>query len=185
MFRYCPDFLAEDTAWRLFYLLGGEFTWARERLHLYGRTVTVPRLLAWSGDAGLNYRYAGADHVCTGWAEALLPLRRQVEAHAGQPFNLVLLNRYRTGADCMGWHTDDEPGLGTAVASLSLGAERRFLVRPPGGSAAGTVRSQRLDLAHGSLLLMDGSVPHALPRTRKPVDERINLTFRLLETGRS
>lgn len=180
MLRYCPDFLGEDAAWRLFRALHGEVEWAPERLHLYGRTVTVPRLLAWSGSAGLNYRYAGADHVCTGWAEVLLPLRRQVEAQAGQPFNLVLLNRYRTGADYMGWHTDAEPGLGTTVASLSLGAERRFLLRPPDAADA---RSQQLDLAHGSLLLMDGSVPHSLPRTRKPVDERINLTFRFLESG--
>ncbi len=185
MFRYCSDFLREDAAWRLFRVLLVEFAWARERLHLYGRPVTVPRLLAWGGDAGLNYRYAGADHVCSGWAETLLPLRRQVEAHAGLEFNLVLLNRYRSGADYMGWHTDDEPGLGATVASLSLGAERRFLLRPPGGPDAASVRSQRLDLAHGSLLLMDGNVPHSLPRTRKPVDERINLTFRRLETGGS
>jgi len=39
-----------------------------------------------------------------------------------------------------------------------------------------------LELPHGSLLLMGGATQHhwvhALPKTRRPVGERINLTFR-------
>ena len=40
--------------------------------------------------------------------------------------------------------------------------------------------SQRLILEDGSLLLFDGTVRHALPKTRRAVGERINLTFRVL-----
>ncbi|MFW6092782.1 MAG: alpha-ketoglutarate-dependent dioxygenase AlkB family protein [Pseudomonadota bacterium] len=147
--------------------------WQRERLHLYGRSVAVPRLLAWYGEPGLNYRYSGRDHRCDGWLAELADLAARIAAEHGVDANLVLVNRYRDGSDYMGWHTDAEQGLGRVIASVSLGATRRFLLRPPDREA-----SERLDLEHGSLLLMDGALRHALPRTRRPVGERINLTFR-------
>jgi alkylated DNA repair dioxygenase AlkB len=91
----------------------------------------------------------------------------------------------------MGWHSDDEPELGAqpVIASLSLGATRRFVLkaRAPRGAgalarAADDGERVALDLPHGSLLLMRGDTQrnyrHALPRTAKPVGERINLTFR-------
>jgi alkylated DNA repair dioxygenase AlkB len=64
------------------------------------------------------------------------------------------------------------------IASLSLGATRRFALKPRDGG------TQRLALAlpHGSLLVMRGDTQrryrHALPRTARPVGPRINLTFR-------
>lgn len=171
--EYVPDFLSAEEAASLFERLLAEVDWQREFLRLYGRTVPVPRLLAWFGRDGINYRYSGADHRCHGWHPALGNIHDRVSAHLGQTCNLVLLNRYRGGTDYMGWHRDDERGHGPQVASLSLGAPRRFLVRPPGES-----RSRGIDLEPGSLLVMDGSLEHSLPRTRRPVGERINLTFR-------
>jgi alkylated DNA repair dioxygenase AlkB len=97
----------------------------------------------------------------------------------GTAFNSVLLNYYRDGRDAMGWHSDDEPELGPqpVIASVSIGGVRRFLLRPRSGGA-----SSAIALAHGSLLLMHGDTQknyqHSLPRTAKPVDGRINLTFR-------
>ncbi len=168
--------------------------WRQEWISLYGRRVPVPRLVAWCGDAGINYRYSGADHPCDGWLPELAALRRQLSDATGLACNFVLINRYRHGAEYMGWHSDDERGLASTVASISLGACRRFLFRPKSAAAmassartgpAGSRRpSQVLELAHGSLLMLDGSVRHSLPATRKPVGERINLTFRLLEEGR-
>jgi alkylated DNA repair dioxygenase AlkB len=79
----------------------------------------------------------------------------------------------------MGWHADDEPELGTdpVIASLSLGAVRRFALRHK------ATRARRdLALGHGSLLVMRGATQanwqHALPRTARPLGLRINLTFR-------
>ena len=96
----------------------------------------------------------------------------------------MLANGYRDGNDSMGWHSDDEPELGPnpCIASLSLGAERAFLLRPRKPDAAGKRPSARLVLAHGSLLVMRGAsqarYQHCLPKTRRPVGPRINLTFR-------
>lgn len=171
--HYEPDFLSPAQAAAVFRTLLDEVVWQRETLRLYGRPVEVPRLLAWCGDQGINYRYSGRDHPCAGWFPALSGLRDRIRAELGLPTNLVLLNRYRTGRDYMGWHRDDETGLGATVAALSLGARRRLLVRPPGSR-----RSRPLDLEPGSLLLMDGALRHSLPRTARPVGERLSLTFR-------
>ncbi len=173
---FYPHFLAQAEASDLFERLCDAADWRQEHLRLFGRSVPVPRLLAWYGDSGLNYRYSGIDHVCSGWLPELAALRQRLQNQVGMRCNLVLLNRYRSGADYMGWHADDERGLGLRVASVSLGASRRFLLRrvtQPG------VESMQLE--HGSLLVFPGCRRHSLPRTRKPVGERINLTFRLLE----
>ncbi len=175
---YRPEFLDRTAASALQTRLTAAAPWQQESLKLYGREVTVPRLVAWFGDSGVNYRYSGADHRCDGWLPELEPVVLRLAAEHGLVSNLVLVNRYRSGVDHMGWHTDAERGLGRRIASLSLGATRRFLVRPPGGA-----RSCSLDLEHGSLLLMDGRLRHALPKTRRAVAERLNLTFRWVEPG--
>jgi alkylated DNA repair dioxygenase AlkB len=176
--HYLPGFLPPAQAGELHQHLLDSVCWQREQLRLYGRHIEVPRLLTWCGDPGLNYRYSGTDHVCHGWLDVLQPLKDQLARHHGLVANLVLVNRYRHGGDYMGWHKDDERGHGRWVASVSLGARRRFLLRPPG-----TDRSVRLDLEPGSLLLMDSTWRHALPKTRRPVNERINLSFRRVETA--
>lgn len=174
-YRYRPDFLCPEHADMLYATLLDTVAWQHESLHLYGRRVQVPRLVSWCGDRGLNYRYSGRDHVCTGWWPALETVRRRVADETGLPFNFVLINRYPDGQAYMGWHADDERGMASTVASLSLGATRRFLVRLPGEQ-----RSRALDLEHASLLLLDGGIRHSLPKTRQVVGERVNLTFRHL-----
>jgi alkylated DNA repair dioxygenase AlkB len=175
-FDYRAHYLDAGCADGLLRELCAGVVWRRERVRLFGRLQTVPRLVAWYGEHGVNYRYAGVDHACEGWLPVLHALRTRLAEDFGFDCNLVLLNRYRDGADAMGWHCDDEAGLDPRVASVSLGAERRFLVR-----ASPTVRSTALPLGHGSLLLFDGRLPHALPRTRRPIGERVNLSFRRLD----
>jgi alkylated DNA repair dioxygenase AlkB len=182
-YRYVPGFLAADEADALLHALRATSDWQRESFRIYGRTLPVPRSVAWCGDAGLNYRYTGVDHRCTGWAANLLPLRQRVAEVLGWQPNLVLLNRYRDGRDYMGYHTDDESGHGPWVASVSLGATRRFLVRTDGVARSTRRVADALALAHGSLLVLRGDLPHALPRTVRPVGERINLTFRRIDSG--
>jgi alkylated DNA repair dioxygenase AlkB len=172
---YQPGWLDGAAADALLLVLRDEVIWRQEAVHLFGRRCRVPRLVAWFGDAGLNYRYSGTDHICGGWIPALASLRDRLSDLTGFHPNLVLLNCYRDGRDAMGWHRDDETGLGAMVASVSLGAPRRFRIRPPG-----TETAVALVLEHGSLLLMDGRASHTLPRTQRPVGERINLSFRRL-----
>src|SRR5690606_23148736 len=145
--------------------------WGVHRIRLFGREVESPRLSCWIGDAGAAYRYSGVRHEPVPWPDRLRPVRDRLVRETRLPFNSVLANLYRGGSDCMGWHSDDEPELGAqpVIASLSLGATRRFMLRHRRDPS----RKLVLELPHGSLLVMRGDTQqdyrHALPRTTRPV----------------
>ena len=182
--RYLPAAFTPSEADELFAALRDGIGWRQEEVIIFGRPRLVPRLVAWHGDRGARYTYSGVSHEPLPWTDALLAIRGRVESLSGHRYNSVLLNLYRDGRDGMGWHADDEPELGRdpVIASVSLGATRRFRLRH---------RRRRdtvpLDLGHGSLLLMQGPTQHhwmhAVPKTSRPVGERINLTFRQVATG--
>lgn len=176
-FHYRPGWLEAPGPW--FETLWRDLDWREQAITLFGRRVLQPRLMDWYADPGVRYRYSGLELGPRTWPEPLDRLRRELNERLDRRFNSVLCNAYRGGQDSMGWHADDEPELGQSpvIASLNLGAERRFRIRPRGGGA-----SVGLDLEDGSLLLMDGrsqaDYQHAVPKTRRPVGQRINLTFR-------
>lgn len=175
-----PHWLDAGQADALFAELLAQVPWEIHRIHLFGREVDSPRLSCWIGDPEAAYTYSGTRFVPRPWPQALLPVRERLSRELGTGFNSVLANLYRDGSDSMGWHSDSEAELGPqpAIASLSLGATRRFVLkqrRDPSVKLA-------IELPPGSLLLMRGDTQiryrHALPRTAKPVGARINLTFR-------
>src|SRR5690242_18120527 len=130
--------------------------WENHRIRMFGREVASPRLSCWIGDPGASYVYSRTRFEPQPWPAALADLRTRVERACDTTFNSVLANLYRDGSDAMGWHSDDEPELGAApvIASLSLGAPRRFVFRPKGRRGAATLE---LALPHGSLLRMGGA----------------------------
>jgi len=113
------------------------------------------------------------------WSQELLQIRSRVEALAGQSFNAVLINLYRSGNDSVSWHADDEPELGPnpVVASVSYGASRPFELKHRHSD-----EKIRLMLTDGSVLVMGKTLQnnwlHQLPKVRSLKDSRINLTFR-------
>lgn len=179
-----PGWLPNTDADALLASLNDEVRWARHRLRIFGREIDAPRLSCWIGDPDAAYRYSGVRFMPHAWPAALVPVRQAVSETAGVAFNSVLANLYRDGRDAMGWHSDDEPELGPApvIASLSLGATRRFVLKAKRPDADGQLARHVLELPHGSLLLMRGDTQaryrHALPRTAKLVGPRVNLTFR-------
>jgi alkylated DNA repair dioxygenase AlkB len=145
--------------------------------------VASPRLSAWYGDPGAIYSYSGLRLEPLPWTPVLLEIRQVVTDLAETPFNSVLLNLYRDGQDSMGWHSDAEPELGRnpVIASVSLGAVRRFVLRHKKRKE----QHIALELESGSVLVMGGALQHywrhALPKIRQAVGPRINLTFRLIQ----
>ncbi len=184
--RFDPDFLSLGEADQCLELLLREIDWQQKSIKLFGKTIPQPRLVAWYGDPGASYTYSGLTWEPLGWTEGLRSLKSQVEASVasmlGQTvkFNSVLLNLYRDGQDSMGWHSDDEPELGCnpAIASVSLGATRRFALQHKRHKAL----KQKIDLSHGSLLVMAGETQHhwrhQVAKTTKVQEPRVNLTFR-------
>lgn len=179
-----PHWLDTGEADALFAELLHAVAWENHRIRLFGRELDSPRLSCWIGDPGAAYTYSRTRFEPRPWPAALAALRGRIEQACAARFNSVLANLYRDGHDAMGWHSDDEPELGErpVIASLSLGATRRFLLRTRRGR--GDAHRLELRLAHGSLLRMGGDTQrryqHALPRMARVTAPRINLTFRRL-----
>ncbi len=178
--RLVEGFLEGEEATVLLERLASAVPWEQPVVTLFGSQVPSPRLAAWYGDPGAVYRYSGIVNRPRDWLPELADLRDRISGFADATFNSALLNYYRDGSDAMGWHADNESELGVnpVIASLSLGGVRRFRMRHRNRE----ISPITLELAHGSLLLMAGSTQHhwthAVPRTRRPVAPRVNLTFR-------
>ena len=177
--------IAPDRADACFSALHTEIPWEQHRLRLFGREIDAPRRSCWIGDAGAVYTYSRTRFDPHPWTPTTAALRDELEALTGARFNSVLANLYRDGNDAMGWHSDDERELGPEplIASLSFGAARRFRLRHRNDRTQPVLS---IELGHGSLLLMAGTTQrhyqHALPRSTRVTDARINLTFRRILT---
>jgi alkylated DNA repair dioxygenase AlkB len=158
--------------------------WRAEKIVVWGKTFTQPRLTAWYGDEGSHYTYSGIHLTPLPWSALLLDLKNRIEPIAGTIFNSVLLNYYRDNRDSMGFHSDDERELGDepVIASLSLGEERTFILKHKTMKA---LRPVRLKLASGSLFLMKGETQkywkHGIDKVAQHCGPRINLTFRCIK----
>jgi len=178
---HLPQFLPANEATDMLDALVAGLAWEQHRLRLFGRERLTPRLCAWYGDADARYGYSGQTLEPLPWTAPLADLRQRLQAAVGCAFNSVLANLYRDGADSMGWHSDDEASLGPqpVIASLSLGATRRFVLRH---RCRRELQTLSLPLEHGALLVMAADTQHhwhhAVPKTRQPVGPRVNLTFR-------
>lgn len=177
--RYAARWQSVSCADRWLAALRAEIPWATHRVRIYGRWLDSPRLSSWHGDPEASYGYSGSRHQPLPWTPTLSAIRAALRDSVGEDFNGVLANRYRDGRDSMGWHADNERELGPRplIASVSLGAVRRFSLKHRHSD-----QTLKLELAHGSLLLMAGETQrhwqHALPKEPRVREERINLTFR-------
>ncbi len=175
--------LDADAARVFFARLQREIPWEQHRIRLFGREIDMPRLSCWIGDEHATYVYSRMRYEPRPWTPTLLELKESVGAVCGERFNSVLCNLYRSEKDSMGWHSDDEPELGArpVIASLSLGAVRRFRLRHKIDKRL----CLAIDLPSGSLLVMAGATQkyyqHSLPKRAKTTAPRINLTFRSIQ----
>jgi len=175
-----PRALDRELADSAFSTIQQEVAWQQDHIEMMGKRIPLPRLTAWFGDAGRDYTYSGIAMASSPWTPMLSQLRRLVENLADTEFNSVLCNLYRSGDDGLSWHSDDEPELGLqpTIGSINLGESRRFLLRRRDDHS---VKSE-LVLSHGDVLIMKGLTQalceHSVPKTRKPLGPRINLTFR-------
>lgn len=178
--RYYPNFLTKDIADSYFLDLLNSTPWQNDPITVFGKTYPQPRMTSLHGHTTDPYGYSGIVMQPNPMTKSLLDIETKIQTLCEEHFTTVLLNLYRTGKDSNGWHADDEPELGQnpIIASVSLGAERYFHLKH------NQDKSQRLKfaLAHGSLLLMEGSTQHhwkhQIAKTAREVGPRINLTFR-------
>jgi alkylated DNA repair dioxygenase AlkB len=179
--NYCEKILSSEEANQYFELLMQNIQWENDDLVFFGKRVTTKRKVAWYGDSEYLYTYSNSTKRALAWTKELSELKQIVEKYAETKFNSCLLNLYHNGNEGMGWHSDDEKPLGknNTIASLSFGAERKFLFKHKQ-----TKQIVSLVLEHGSLLIMKGATQsnwlHSLPKSKNIAQPRINLTFRTI-----
>ena len=177
-----PDFFTLAEADGFFNSLQECLAWQQEPIWMFGKQILHPRLTALYGDPKVRYGYSGIAMEALPFTEVLVKIKIRLQEFTNQEFTHVLCNFYRDGQDSMGWHRDNEPVLGRnpTIASLTFGATRSFQLRPYGKKEP----KLNLELSHGSLLLMGGESQHfwehQLPKSKKVLAPRINLTFRKL-----
>ena len=177
--QYVACWLDDDDRWMA--SLVHAVAWEQPTVTVFGRHHPTPRLTAWYGDAA--YSYSGITHPAAAFPPPLAQIRDQLQATTAVRFNSCLANLYRDGSDSMGAHADNEPELGAepTIASVSLGARRRFVMTHVESGERFT-----WPLGNGDLLVMSGESQrdyrHAVPKTSARVGPRLNLTFRVFST---
>lgn len=179
--NYYGKILAYQEANQYLDLLMQNILWKNDEVILFGKHIVTKRKTAWYGDSDYLYAYSNITKQALPWTKELSGLKQMVEEFAGVKFNSCLLNLYHNGNEGMGWHSDDEKSLGknNTIASLSFGAERKFLFKHKQ-----TRQIISFVLEHGSLLIMKAATQrnwlHSLPKSKNIVQPRINLTFRTI-----
>lgn len=164
-----------------FDVLMNTIEWKNDEAFIMGKHIITKRKVAWYGNEAYSYTYSNRSKLALSWTPELLELKTLAEIQTGHSYNSCLLNLYHNGDEGMAYHSDDEKALAqdSAIASLSFGAERRFLFKHKQSKETIT-----LFLEHGSLLVMKDETQtnwlHRLPPTKKITRPRVNLTFRTM-----
>lgn len=179
--NYYGPFMPELEADIYLQALLDKIAWQHDEALIRGQRITTRRQVAWYGDAAFDYTYSNTTKRALPWTAELLSLKDKAQERCGETFNSCLLNLYRDGSEGMAWHSDAEKDLkkNGAIASVSLGAERKFCFKHRQSKQTVSVVLQ-----HGSLLVMKGSTQthwmHSLPATKTVDAPRVNLTFRTI-----
>jgi alkylated DNA repair dioxygenase AlkB len=166
-----PDWLEGHT--QLFEQLASQISWHSQRRQMYEREVDVPRLLARAPESGPI-------------AQLLRRLSGTLSERYQSALGSITLAHYRDGRDSVAFHGDKLGRLvgNSIVATVSVGAPRRFLMKSRDGGAVAASRASHslaFDLGWGDLFVMGGTCQrtwqHAVPK-RAHADPRISIMFR-------
>jgi len=171
---YYPDFFERSYLG----ILENDLPWQQNEIRVFGKLHKEPRLTCWFGPA---YKYSSIQWPETDLPEIMNELKLKLEHAVGFAFNAVLANYYRSGEDSMGWHSDNETEMDSSlIASVTFGGSRTFRFRNKQNG-----QTMSLELHDRSLLIMahmQDEWQHAIPKTKRPVLPRINLTFRRIQS---
>ena len=179
---YYPKFFNTNEANLYLDILSKKLDWKQDDITIFGKTYLQPRLTAFYAENLNTYKYSNITMKPHSFKDELLEIKEKIETKLRIKFTSCLANLYRDGKDSNSWHADDEKELGKnpTIASVSFGAERIFHFKHKKDSAL----KSKLVLEHGSLLLMQGATQHnwlhQIPKTKKQIGKRINLTFRII-----
>ena len=176
---YFGKIISEEQINVFFEELINKIDWKNEVVVMFGNEITTKRKVAFYSDPNIQYRYSQRTKKGLEWISILLQIKSIVESYTQTQYNACLLNLYHNGNEAMGWHSDNEVEImpNSSIASISLGAERKFSFKNKTTKETNTIL-----LENGSLLEMKGELQnhwlHSLPKSTKIIMPRINLTYR-------
>ena len=180
---YYPNFFNQEEANTYFNTLLSTIPWQQDKIKVFGKVYDQPRLTAFYGDNKAPYSYSNITMYPNAFTGAMLQIKKIIEEELHLNFTSCLANLYREGKDSNGWHADNEKALGKhpTIASITFGEERPFHLK----HKTHKTLKEKLLLEHGSLLVMQGATQenwlHQIPKTKKEIKPRINLTFRIID----
>ncbi len=188
---YCPGWLRGSD--ELFADLLAQGRWRQRELWMYERKVREPRLTAgwrlgegnepvrtWARNVHDDQAEGGADVEAASTPAALRAMTTVLSERYGVRLDSVWVNLYRDGRDSVAWHGDRNAKVLTnpLVVTVSLGARRKFLLRPKGTNKA----LHRLTPGCGDLVVMGGACQHdwehTVPKTTRAPGPRMSVTIR-------
>lgn len=179
---YYPNFFSKNKADAYFNKLLNNTHWQQDTITVFGKKHLQPRLTAFFATNSKTYTYSNIVMKPLPFNNDLFEIKHAIETQTRTGFTSCLANLYRNGNDSNGWHSDNEIELGEnpIIASVTFGEERLFKFKHKFDDTA----KLNLNLQHGSLLIMTGQTQHfwlhQLPKTTKNINNRINLTFRVI-----
>jgi len=168
-------------------MVEGMIPWEQHEVEMYGRRIQRPRMECWyNDDPQRTYTFGGGKPIRPRQMDRVVArVRLRLWEQGYGDFDSCFANRYDSGAHSISWHADDEAWIGPEIASVSFGGVRTFRMRPKKGCAGSPIS---IELGHGDLLIMlagcQQTWEHCVPKTRRSVAPRINLTYRYTETTR-
>ena len=175
---YIPNCISKQNSKDLMEHLKEQIPWTHGIYKMYGKEIKTPRLLfaMKDNDIDITKSYSVTESIV--WSKQMEKIKKKVEKETSRTFRYAQMNYYRTGDDYIGFHTDSEVKKGDIIASISLGADRKFTFQQICDKSI----KHSMVLENGSLLIMDDKAAkynwkHSLPKM-KYVGERINITFR-------
>lgn len=180
--KYYQNFIPKKLHDELFKNLSKNVPWTHGIYKMFGKPIKTPRLLYAMRDEDFDIKsvYKVTDSIP--WTADMLKLKELIEKKTGRKYSYAQLNYYRNGDDYIGYHTDSEVQEGDVIASISLGATRKFSFRSIDYKTDSS-DIYEIDLEAGSLIIMDENSAknkwkHMLPKMKNLKDVRINITFR-------
>jgi alkylated DNA repair dioxygenase AlkB len=162
--EHIPNWLGQPD--QLFAELMERAPWLQRDRWMYTRTVIEPRLTA---------DYPDIKEVPL---QALRDIAEALSDHYGVRYRSLWVNLYRDQHDSTAWHGDNIGRIQarSIVPVLTLGATRRFVIRPTSGGQTSTFRP-----VSGDLLVMGGRAQrdwrHCVPKETTPSGPRISINF--------
>lgn len=153
---------------------------SRPPIVVYGKACHQRRDVAYYSSVSVGYHYSTSHNDALPLGPMMGELLEHVNRRLGSHYNGVLVNRYVTGDDYIGAHSDDEKGLDATagVVILSYGQPRTLRIRDKQNKQ----KVIDIELDPHYMVQMRGhfqrEFTHEIPIQRKRMQTRYSFTFR-------